>query len=487
MITFTANIRSASARSDDAITTSSVGIPVQLVLADEFMGLAKTLVFKAGSTAVDVVLVGDATEAVVPPDVLTTVGLWLGIGIYAADSEGNVVIPTVWASAGLIQQGTVPSGVDPSEPTPSWVAQVQSIASEASENAESALNKATAVEEAAARGGFDGRDGTDGFSPIVTVTEISGGHEVAITDANGTQTFTVLNGTNGTDGTDGVDGFSPTVSVEEIPRGHRVTITDIDGEHAFDVMDGQGGGGGGAVDSVNGYTGDVWLTASDVGALPDTTTIPTKTSQLQNDSGFITSAPVQSVNGKTGAVVLDADDVGALPDDTTAADLGAYVKPSGGIPKTDLASAVQTSLGKADTAYQKPSGGIPATDIASGVIPSVPSAYTSNPAALGTASPGSSTSWARGDHVHAKPTYSKSDVGLGNVDNVQQYSATNPPPYPVTSVNGSTGAVSLSIPSSASDVGAIAAPSSPATGAFLVWNGSAWVAQTLATWQASSY
>ena len=477
MITFTANVRSASARSDDAITTSSVGIPIQLVLADEFMGLAKTLVFRAGSTTVDVVLVGDATEAVVPPDVLTTVGLWLGIGIYAADSEGNVVIPTVWASAGLIQQGTVPSGVDPSEPTPSWVAQVQSIASEASENAESALNKATAVEDAAARGDFDGRDGTDGFSPTVTVTEISGGHEVAITDANGTQTFTVLNGTNGTDGTDGVDGFSPTVSVEEIPGGHRVTITDIDGEHAFDVMDGQGGGGGGAVDSVNGYTGDVWLTASDVGALPDNTKKKKKTSDLQNDSGFITSVPVQSVNGKTGAVELNASDVGA----------GTYSKPSGGIPKTDLASAVQTSLGKADTAYQKPSGGIPATDIASGVIPSVPSAYTSNPAALGTASPGASTSWARGDHVHAKPTYSKSDVGLGNVDNVQQYSATNPPPYPVTSVNGQTGAVSLSVPSTASDVGAIAAPSSPATGAFLVWNGSAWVAQTLATWQGGAY
>ena len=61
---------------------------------------------------------------------------------------------------------------------------------------------------------------------------------------------------------------------------------------------------------------------------------------------------VDSVNGKTGVVVLDADDIGALPDTTTASDLGAYVKPTGGIPKEDLASAVQTSLGKADTALQ---------------------------------------------------------------------------------------------------------------------------------------
>ena len=41
-------------------------------------------------------------------------------------------------------------------------------------------------------------------------------------------------------------------------------------------------------------------------------------------------------------------------------------------------------------------------------------------------------------------TLTKADVGLGNVDNVKQYSSTNPPPYPVTSVNGKTGAVTVS-------------------------------------------
>lgn len=43
-------------------------------------------------------------------------------------------------------------------------------------------------------------------------------------------------------------------------------------------------------------------------------------------------------------------------------------------------------------------------------------------------------------------TLSAADIGLGNVDNVKQYSASNPPPYPVTSVNGQTGAVTISIP-----------------------------------------
>ena len=71
-----------------------------------------------------------------------------------------------------------------------------------------------------------------------------------------------------------------------------------------------GGSGSGSVVSVNGQSGVVVLQASDVGALPSTTTIPSKTSQLTNDSGFLTSAPVTSVNSKTGAVTLTQDNVG---------------------------------------------------------------------------------------------------------------------------------------------------------------------------------
>jgi len=47
--------------------------------------------------------------------------------------------------------------------------------------------------------------------------------------------------------------------------------------------------------------------------------IPNKTSELTNDSNFITSAgaPVQSVNSKTGTVTLSASDVGAVPNTRT--------------------------------------------------------------------------------------------------------------------------------------------------------------------------
>lgn len=53
-----------------------------------------------------------------------------------------------------------------------------------------------------------------------------------------------------------------------------------------------------------------------------------------------------------------------------------YEKPSGGIPSTDLASGVQTSLGKADTAYQKPGSGIPSSDMTSAVQTSLGKADT---------------------------------------------------------------------------------------------------------------
>lgn len=43
-----------------------------------------------------------------------------------------------------------------------------------------------------------GNNGGNGYSPTVTITTITGGHKVSITDVNGTKTFNVMNGVNGT-------------------------------------------------------------------------------------------------------------------------------------------------------------------------------------------------------------------------------------------------------------------------------------------------
>ena len=115
-----------------------------------------------------------------------------------------------------------------------------------------------------------------------------------------------------------------------------------------------------------------------------------------HDLGIAAESAIPDVSGKadkvTGATSgnfasLDANgnltDSGKKASDfATPSDIpdvsGFYTKPSGGIPSTDMASAVQTSLGKADSAYQKPGTGIPATDLASGVIPSIDSELSSS-------------------------------------------------------------------------------------------------------------
>lgn len=82
---------------------------------------------------------------------------------------------------------------------------------------------------------MDGDDGV-GISSIVKTGTSGLVDTYTITYTNGqTATFNVTNGE------DGVPGVSPSVTVTDITGGHRVTITDADGSKSFDVMDGQGG------------------------------------------------------------------------------------------------------------------------------------------------------------------------------------------------------------------------------------------------------
>lgn len=85
--------------------------------------------------------------------------------------------------------------------------------------------------------------------------------------------------------------------------------------------------------------------------------------------------------------------------------------------------------------------------------------------------------------------YLVSKAAIGPSGSAWIFTSANQTSMRVTWVSGSywNSIGTRTIPNSASDIGAIAAPSSPATGAFLVWDGTAWAAQTLATWQAGSY
>jgi hypothetical protein len=68
--------------------------------------------------------------------------------------------------------------------------------------------------------------------------------------------------------------------------------------------------------------------------------------------------------------------------------------------------------------YSKPAGGIPASDLASGVIPTVPDAATSTPLMDGTAAVGSSTKYAKEDHIHPSDTTKADKITVTTVSDV---------------------------------------------------------------------
>ena len=111
--------------------------------------------------------------------------------------------------------------------------------------------------------GYDGEDGADGVgitSVTQTTTSVADGgtNVVTVTLTNGTKrTLQIKNGSKGPAGEDGTDGISPTVSVSAIAGGHRITITDANGTKTFDVMDGTDGAAGAAGQpGSNGADGD---------------------------------------------------------------------------------------------------------------------------------------------------------------------------------------------------------------------------------------
>ena len=211
---------------------------------------------------------------------------------------------------------------------------------------------------------------------------------------------------------------------------------------------GGSGGGGGAVTSVNGRTGAVVLNASDVGAVPSGQGVPSggttgqvlaKHSNADHD--------LEWVNAGGGSTEIYWATYGS----TTAAEI--YAELSAGKlvlceynynvyvlseydDQNDYAGFFCGGNGYRNwlTVYNS------TWARTSSIWPVV---ATATPQDLGTAAVGTSTKYAREDHVHNKPT--------------------------------------------PAGIGAIAAPASPTAGDFLVWDGSAWTAMSMSAWQGGNY
>lgn len=330
--------------------------------------------------------------------------------------------------------------------------------------------------------------------------------------------------------------MSAGLTVDCVPRPAVEVHIDAAPRPAIDVNVNIGGGGAGPTKEID-PTVPAWAkepkkpsyTAKEVGALPDTTVIPTKVSELVNDAGYMTEyverdPTVPNWAKQAKKPTYTADEVGALPNDTfipskvsqlnndsafitkMVSDLTNYYTKSetysksevdakvSAIPKFAIAvvDALPTTGISDATVYLVKDGdeeqnlyveyinvggvweklGEQAVDLTgyatetwvnvklAGYQPKGDYALQSDiPVKVSelandkgyimgyTETDPTVPAWAK---ATTKPSYAKSEIGLGNVDNVRQYSSDNPPPYPVTKVNGKTGDVKLD----AEDVGA---------------------------------
>ncbi len=247
----------------------------------------------------------------------------------------------------------------------------------------------------------------------------------------------------------GVEYVLPTASATEL-GGIKVGYgLDIDGNGVLKVT------GGGTADAVE------W---DNVLNKPDTLAgygiVDAKIADGVITLGTDTITPVVSVNGKTGGtIVLSAADVKALADDTTYVE---SVDGASGVVTTNAVKFIEQTLTDPQKAQARANIGA-GTSSFDGDYDSLTNKPTID-ATLSTTSENAvqnkvvTTELNKKYDADNQPPYpvtsvagktgavtlAKADVGLGNVDNVKQYSAENEPPYPVTSVDGETGAVVLS-------------------------------------------
>lgn len=130
----------------EPLTSGMVGQPIHFEYSHDFDGLAITAVFTDGKNTVNVVNPGN--ECVIPHEVLTTVGATVKVGIYAVRGD-ELVIPTVYATIGIVLRGANPNEDTSGSPTiPTWqkiqeiIGDLNDLETEAKNNLVAAINEA---------------------------------------------------------------------------------------------------------------------------------------------------------------------------------------------------------------------------------------------------------------------------------------------------------------------------------------------------------
>lgn len=135
------------------IPVGIVGGTVRLVYSDPLWdGLTKTVVFQAGDITKDVLNPGELVT--IPPEITRQVRRNVLVGVYGTDAKQNLVIPTLWATIGMVRDATSPSGdTSTDESLPVW-AQLRDMIGNLDDLDTTAKNNlVAAINEAMTKGG----------------------------------------------------------------------------------------------------------------------------------------------------------------------------------------------------------------------------------------------------------------------------------------------------------------------------------------------
>ena len=186
-----------------SLTAGMVGAAVTFSFSGEaWAALEKIAVFRAGNVRRDVTAWENGTCAI-PWECLRTPGEHLLAGVYGADGDGTVVIPTVYADCGVIQPGADPTGDPAADPdTPFFTPMLE-----------------RALAEAKASGLFDGAAGPAG-APGAKGDKGEKGDAFAYADFTAAQ-LAALKGEKGDKGDTGPQG----------PKGDGVEVSGSKGQY----------------------------------------------------------------------------------------------------------------------------------------------------------------------------------------------------------------------------------------------------------------
>lgn len=197
----------------ELITSGSVNAyPVRFEFSDDWDGLTRTAVFRAGDEARSVLLDG-GNETVIPWEVLKKPYLQLFCGVYGT-RNGDTVLPTIWADMGAIWKGAEPSGEKAQPPTPDiWEQKLDAKADgleydglRLSLTSGDRTLSTVQIVSGGGHGKYIPVFGKDGISPTAETVPADEGTVVTITDVNGPHSFTVCNGKDGSPGPEGQRG-----------------------------------------------------------------------------------------------------------------------------------------------------------------------------------------------------------------------------------------------------------------------------------------